>query len=492
METPQLILGADGRAPVAAAIHAGDGRVTSLHYGTYDYSASLQIAAEYQAADHPAADHAKQVMQLAAAGTGVHLSDGSTNILPVGDSGQVRSAWRLHAGLVGRALQRGFYQGWDMHPGQLPTRYLANFAFYRQGFPRAARRLADYVGNTGSGILDEPATARALARYLYRGYACGAVEESELVASAHLDADQLATLARPHSDTEDPDVTSQTPKECTMTSTYYAPHGGHPEQTELLTDRAMFRESYAVLPRGTMRDIVTSLLPFWDHTRLWVIARPLSGFAETFSQYIVEVSPGGGSDKPELDPQAEGVVFVVEGSGAAHHRRKTSTPWTRAATPISRRVPTGRCTTTGSNRPASTGCARPTRRSKDWTHRPPSSPPTPRSKRSRCPAPKDVGPPPASPIPRTCGTTCTSTSSPSNRAPCIPFAETHVMEHGLYVLQGKAVYRLNEDWVEVQEGDFMWLRAFCPQACYAGGPGPFRYLLYKDVNRHARLSRQFL
>ena len=98
-----------------------------------------------------------------------------------------------------------------------------------------------------------------------------------------------------------------------MTSTYYAPHGGHPAQTELLTDRAMFRESYAVLPRGTMRDIVTSKLPFWDDTRLWVIARPLSGFAETFSQYIVEVSPGGGSDKPELDPQAEGVLFVVEG-----------------------------------------------------------------------------------------------------------------------------------------------------------------------------------
>ena len=67
----------------------------------------------------------------------------------------------------------------------------------------------------------------------------------------------------------------------------------------------------------------------------------------------------------------------------------------------------------------------------------------------------------------------------------IPFPETHVMEHGLYVLEGKAVYLLNEDWVEVEAGDFMWLRAFCPQACYAGGPGPFRYLLYKDVNRHA-------
>ena len=73
----------------------------------------------------------------------------------------------------------------------------------------------------------------------------------------------------------------------------------------------------------------------------------------------------------------------------------------------------------------------------------------------------------------------------------IPFAETHVMEHGLYVLEGKAVYRLNNDWVEVEAGDFMWLRAFCPQACYAGGPGRFRYLLYKDVNRHMKLKSPF-
>ena len=72
----------------------------------------------------------------------------------------------------------------------------------------------------------------------------------------------------------------------------------------------------------------------------------------------------------------------------------------------------------------------------------------------------------------------------------IPFPETHVMEHGLFVLEGKAVYLLNQDWVEVQAGDFMWLRAFCPQACCAAGPAPFRYLLYKDVNRHAPLTRQ--
>ena len=105
---------------------------------------------------------------------------------------------------------------------------------------------------------------------------------------------------------------------------YYAPRGGLPGQTELTTDRAMFTEAYAVLPKRTMTDIVTSKLPFWDATRLWVIARPLSGFAETFSQYIVEVSEGGGSDRPEADPGAEAVLFVVEGGvrltidGTAH------------------------------------------------------------------------------------------------------------------------------------------------------------------------------
>ncbi|HUS55314.1 MAG TPA: cupin domain-containing protein, partial [Thermohalobaculum sp.] len=96
--------------------------------------------------------------------------------------------------------------------------------------------------------------------------------------------------------------------------TYYAPHGGLPRQTDLLTDRAVFTAAYAVIPKGVMRDIVTSYLPFWDNTRAWVLARPLSGFAETFSQYIMEVGPGGGSDKPEPDTGAEGVFFVVEGN----------------------------------------------------------------------------------------------------------------------------------------------------------------------------------
>ncbi|HEY9057139.1 MAG TPA: (S)-ureidoglycine aminohydrolase, partial [Aurantimonas sp.] len=88
---------------------------------------------------------------------------------------------------------------------------------------------------------------------------------------------------------------------------YYAPQGGLPKQTELMTDRAMFTEAYAVIPRGTMRDIVTSALPFWEGTRAWILARPLSGFAETFSQYVMEVAPGGGSDRPEPDQGAEAV-----------------------------------------------------------------------------------------------------------------------------------------------------------------------------------------
>lgn len=202
VETPQLIIGADGRVPVAAAIHAGGGRVSALHYGTYDYSASLQISAEYQASDHPAADFAKQVMQVAVAGTPVHLSDGSTNILPIGTGDQVQHAWRLHARLVRRALERGFYQGWDLHPGQLPTRYAATFAFYRDGAQRAGLRLRNYLTKTDSQVLDEPATARALARYLQRGHACGAVDDAELTDLTGLTADQVAALARPRSDTQ--------------------------------------------------------------------------------------------------------------------------------------------------------------------------------------------------------------------------------------------------------------------------------------------------
>ncbi|TFV59406.1 aldolase [Mycobacterium sp. PS03-16] len=195
VETPQAILDADGRAPVAQFIHAGQGRVSALHYGTYDYSASLGIAAAYQSMEHPAADHAKNVMQLAVAGTGVHMSDGSTNILPVGDPDNVAMAWKLHARLVRRHLERGIYQGWDMHPAQLVTRYLATYAFYRGAFAPAATRLRNYVHQHDSAVMDEPATARALANVIHRGSVCGALTVDEIEAAADLPLSTVRDIA---------------------------------------------------------------------------------------------------------------------------------------------------------------------------------------------------------------------------------------------------------------------------------------------------------
>ncbi|MFC6287703.1 DUF6986 family protein [Nocardioides sp. GCM10027113] len=200
VETPQSVLGADGTVPVARMIRAAEGRCTGLHYGTYDYSAACAIAAPFQSLEHPAADHAKAVMQAAAAGTGVRLSDGSTNVLPVGDTDAVRRGWETHLRLVRRSLERGFYQGWDLHPAQLPTRYAATFRFYRDGFADAAERLSAYSAadsdRADGSVLDEPATARALADFLLRGLDCGALGQDETAEATGLDADRLADLAR--------------------------------------------------------------------------------------------------------------------------------------------------------------------------------------------------------------------------------------------------------------------------------------------------------
>ena len=270
-------------------------------------------------------------------------------------------------------------------------------------------------------------------------------------------------------------------------NSYYAIPGGHPPQTELLTGRAVFTQAYAVIPKGVMRDIVTSNLPFWDKTRAWIIARPLSGFAETFAQYVMEVAPGGGSADPEPDPMAQGALFVVEGEltlevgGKTHALSAGGFAWLAPGSGWTLR-------NTGA------GLAK-----FHWIRKAYESirgVPAPDSFVS-----SDQTVAPAF-MPDVNGVWATTrfidpddirfdmhlnvvTFEPGG---VIPFAETHVMEHGLYVLEGKAVYRLNQDWVEVEAGDFMWLRAFCPQACYAGGPGRFRYLLYKDVNRHPSLG----
>jgi citrate lyase beta subunit len=197
IETPQAVLGMDGRATVARMLAAAPGRVCGLHYGTYDYSAACGVSAAYQSMEHPVADHAKAVMQVAAAGTGVRVADGSTNILPVGDGSAVRAAWRLHARLVRRSLERAFYQGWDMHPGHLVTRFAATYAFYRDGFPAAADRLHAYLGSAESGVLDEPATARAMASFLVRGLQCGALDEPEVTERAGVERAVLERHYRP-------------------------------------------------------------------------------------------------------------------------------------------------------------------------------------------------------------------------------------------------------------------------------------------------------
>ncbi|RZQ64771.1 DUF6986 family protein [Amycolatopsis suaedae] len=187
VETSQSIVDADGTVAVPRIIHAGAGRISGLHYGTYDYSAALGIGVQYQSMDHPAADFAKELMQVSAAGTGVRLSDGSTNRLPTGDREAVRAAWREHARLVRRSLERGFYQGWDLHPHQLPSRYAATYAFFREGFAHAAGRLRDYVTSAETGLLDEPATAQAMAGFLLRGLHCGALDDAEVAEATTVD-----------------------------------------------------------------------------------------------------------------------------------------------------------------------------------------------------------------------------------------------------------------------------------------------------------------
>ncbi len=273
--------------------------------------------------------------------------------------------------------------------------------------------------------------------------------------------------------------------------TYYAPHGGLPGQNEILSGRAVFTESYAFIPRGVMTDIVTSALPFWEKTRAWIIARPLSGFAETFSQYIMEVLPGGGSARPELDRGAEGALFVLEGALTLTFAGETHVlepggfaflPPGMEWTAFNQGTEATRFQWIRKSYEPVEGLGLPDplvvneKNIKNW------------------------------PMPDTMGRWTTTRFFDHddmrldmhvtivNLLPGaeIPFMETHVMEHGLYVLEGKGVYRLNRDWIEVEAGDFMWLRAFCPQACYAGGPGRFRYLLYKDVNRHPRLPSRML
>ena len=275
-------------------------------------------------------------------------------------------------------------------------------------------------------------------------------------------------------------------------SNYFSPEGGLPPQTQLLTDRAVVKDAYTVIPKGVLRDIVTSNLPGWNRTRAWILARPIAGFATTFSQLIVEVAPGGGSARPEAEAGVEGVIFLTKGAltltldGDIHHLAPGGYAYLAAGS--NWKISNDAGSSGGDGGTAAFQWIRKAYEPLDGF-----------TAQSFVTRDQDVEP---RPMPGTNGTWATTRFvDPDDLAhdmhvnivsfqpgASIPFAETHVMEHGLFVLEGKAVYRLNDDWVEVEAGDFLWLRAFCPQACYAGGPGRFRYLLYKDVNRQIRLT----
>jgi len=187
IETPQSIFDSSGALAIPKLLDAAEGRCRGLHFGVYDYTASCNVTAEYQSMVHPACDFARHVMQVSAAGRGVTLSDGATNVMPVGKNPAIiQKAMRLHFDHVQRSLMHGYYQGWDLHPGQLPTRYAAVYAFFLQSFDSAASRLRNFVEKAAQATLvgevfDDAATGQGLLNFFLRGINCGAFTEAEAI-----------------------------------------------------------------------------------------------------------------------------------------------------------------------------------------------------------------------------------------------------------------------------------------------------------------------
>ncbi len=205
IETPQAIINQRGEVALGSLVEAAEGRCGSVHFGVYDYTASCGITAAYQTMGHPACDFARQMMLVSLAGTGIHLSDGATNILPVGphraSEGQplsseqqqsnreaVHAAWRLGFNDNMHSLRTGYYQGWDLHPAQFVTRYAAVFAFFLEGLESASNRLKTFVEKAAlaslfGDVFDDAATGQGLLNFFLRGIACGAITEEEALAT---------------------------------------------------------------------------------------------------------------------------------------------------------------------------------------------------------------------------------------------------------------------------------------------------------------------
>jgi citrate lyase beta subunit len=196
IETTQSVFAADGSVALPRLIAEGHGRIVAAHFGTYDYTAACSITAAHQHMAHPVCDFAKQVMQVALAGTGIWLSDGATNVMPIGSREVVHRAWRLHAGHVRHSLVTGFYQGWDLHPAQLPSRYAAVYAFFLEGLDAASERLKNFVQKAAQATLvgdvfDDAATGQGLLNYFLRAMNCGAITEAEAVEKSGLTVNEL-------------------------------------------------------------------------------------------------------------------------------------------------------------------------------------------------------------------------------------------------------------------------------------------------------------
>src|SRR5205085_2393223 len=205
IETPQSIINQRGEVALQSLVHAAAGRCGSVHFGVYDYTAASGITAAYQAMGHPACDFARQMMLVSLAGTGIHLSDGATNILPVGphrpaEGGSlgakelqenrtaVHQAWRLAFNDNLHSLRTGFYQGWDLHPAQFVARYAAVYLFFLEGLESAAARLRAFVQKAAvaslqGAVIDQEAYGQGLPIFLLHGLACGAITESEALAT---------------------------------------------------------------------------------------------------------------------------------------------------------------------------------------------------------------------------------------------------------------------------------------------------------------------
>jgi citrate lyase beta subunit len=202
VETTQSLVAPDGAAMLPRLAAAARGRCVAAHFGPYDYTASCDVTAAQQALRHPACDFARNMMKVALGGTGIRLSDGPTARMPIGphkgaqltpdqireNQRVVHGAWRLHADDIRWALANGFYQGWDLHPAQLPSRYGAVYAFFLEALPAATERLRNFLGRAAQAtragdVFDDAATGQGLLNFFLRGTSCGALSEEEALAA---------------------------------------------------------------------------------------------------------------------------------------------------------------------------------------------------------------------------------------------------------------------------------------------------------------------